>query len=373
MDTNLILYITVGVVIAIVVTYLVTNTMANKKIKAHKSLNDALESVTNELNITIDELTTAKANLSQVNLETQSLQDLKTNAEKIENELNTNTLSLDKVIDELSMTTEKLEVENDNLHQLMAKIDLYSRLDEFVDVGHYEMPTYLYETSLRFAEEIKRVREQQKEFIKDKMAITCDADITFVGNAVEGKRVLDGQVKLLLSAFNIETDLLIAKVSPSNLSKTLERIENLANKLEKSAVTLHCGFNLDYVALKMEECRLQYQFTLKKKEEQDEQRLIREQIKEEQRAIKEYEKAVAEAEKEEKLYRNLLDKARKELESANDQEKTLFQQKILVLEQQLLEAEAKEERAKSMAQQTRKGHVYVISKVVLVKMSIKLV
>jgi Tfp pilus assembly protein PilN len=363
MDTNLILYITVGVVIAIVVTYLVTNTMANKKIKAHKSLNDALESVTNELNITIDELTTAKANLSQVNLETQSLQDLKTNAEKIENELNTNTLSLDKVIDELSMTTEKLEVENDNLHRLMAKIDLYSRLDEFVDVGHYEMPAYLYETSLRFAEEIKRVREQQKELIKDKMAITCDADITFVGNAVEGKRVLDGQVKLLLSAFNIETDLLIAKVSPSNLSKTLERIENLANRLEKSAVTLHCGFNLDYVALKMEECRLQYQFTLKKKEEQDEQRLIKEQIKEEQRAIKEYEKAVAEAEKEEKLYRNLLDKARKELESANDQEKTLFQQKILVLEQQLLEAEAKEERAKSMAQQTRKGHVYVISNV----------
>jgi predicted RNase H-like nuclease (RuvC/YqgF family) len=113
----------------------------------------------------------------------------------------------------------------------------------------------------------------------------------------------------------------------------------------------------------MEECRLQYQFTLKKKEEQDEQRQIKEQIREEQRAIKEYEKAIADAEKEEKLYRNLLEKARKHLESANDEERLIAQQKIEVLELQLAEAEAKEQRAKSMAEQTRKGHVYVISNI----------
>ena len=37
--------------------------------------------------------------------------------------------------------------------------------------------------------------------------------------------------------------------------------------------------------------------------------------------------------------------------------------RIAILEQQLAEAEAKEERAKSMAEQTRKGHVYVISNI----------
>ena len=40
-----------------------------------------------------------------------------------------------------------------------------------------------------------------------------------------------------------------------------------------------------------------------------------------------------------------------------------MQERITELEQQLAEAEDKEARAKSMAEQTRKGHVYVISNI----------
>ena len=167
----------------------------------------------------------------------------------------------------------------------------------------------------------------------------------------------------MLTAFNIECDMLIGKVSPSSFGRTLERIEKLANNLEKSAATLECGFDIDYIELKFEECKLQYQYTLKKQEEIAEQKLIKEQIREEQRAIKEFEKAIAEAEKEEKMYRSLLDKAQQELAQANEQERSEMEQRIAILEQQLAEAEAKEERAKSMAEQTRKGHVYVISNI----------
>lgn len=363
MDTNLMLYIGIAFLVSIVITFLITKSIANKKIDNYKSLTEALESKTKELEDTSEELDASKSTLEQVNSETQELQELKNNADSIKLDLDNDTSSLEKVRSELAVTSENLSNENEKLYSLMSKIDIYSRIDEFVDVGHYEMPAYLYETSARFSEEIKRTREQQKELIKNKDAITCDATISFGGNASAGKKVLDGQVKLILAAFNIESDSLIAKVSPSNFPKILERIEKLANTLEKSAISLHCGFNIEYIELKMEECRLQYQFTLKKKEEQEEQRLIKEQIREEQRAIKEFEKAVAEAEKEEKLYRSLLEKARKQLDSANEEEKIIAQQKIEALELQLAEAEAKEERAKSMAQQTRKGHVYVISNV----------
>jgi len=363
MDTNLLLYIGIAFFVSIVVTYLITNSVANKKIKNHKSLSEALQSVEKELDTANKELNSSKDNLEQINSETHELQELKNNADSIKDNLDSNTLSLEQVRIDLSSSSANLIKENENLYLLMSKIDVYSRINEFVDVGHYEMPAYLYETSARFSEEIKRSREQQKELIKNKEAITCDVSISFGGNSSAGKRVLDGQIKLILAAFNIESDSLISKVSPSNFPKILERIEKLANTLEKSAISLHCGFNIEYVELKMHECRLQYQFTLKKKEEQDEQRLIKEQIREEQKAIKEFEKAVAEAEKEEKLYRSLLEKARKQFESANDEEKIIAQQKIEALELQLAEAEAKEERAKSMAQQTRKGHVYVISNV----------
>ncbi|WP_245579562.1 DUF4041 domain-containing protein [Aliagarivorans taiwanensis] len=228
---------------------------------------------------------------------------------------------------------------------------------------HYAIPEYLYETSARYVEEIKDVRQQQKEMIKNKNAITFPETTTVSSNKAQNKKILSGQVKLMLTAFNIECDTLIGKVSPSSFGRTLERIEKLANSLEKSAATLECGFNIDYVELKFEECTLQYQSALKKQEEVAEQKLIKEQIREEQRAIKEYEKALAEAAKEEKLYRSLLDKAQSELSKATEQQRSEMEQKIALLEQQLAEAEAKEERAKSMAEQTRRGHVYVISNI----------
>jgi hypothetical protein len=199
--------------------------------------------------------------------------------------------------------------------------------------------------------------------IKDKIAVTYPDTTVISDNKSFNKKILDGQVKLMLIAFNTECDFLIGKVSPSSFPRTLERIEKLANTLEKSAATFEAGFDIDYIELKFDECKLQYQYTLKKQEEITEQKLIKEQIREEQRAIKEYERAIAEAEKEEKMYRRLLEKAREDLPQASEEERLNMEQRIADLELQLQEAEAKEERAKSMAEQTRKGHVYIISNI----------
>lgn len=95
----------------------------------------------------------------------------------------------------------------------------------------------------------------------------------------------------------------------------------------------------------------------------DEQRAIREEIREEQKAIKEYEKAVAAAVKEEEMYRELLARALEELQAVTEDERSVAEARIAKLELQLSDAEATEARAKSMAEQTRKGHVYVISNV----------
>ena len=137
--------------------------------------------------------------------------------------------------------------------------------------------------------------------IKDKTAIIYPSYTVISNDAAYNRKILDAQVKLMLTAFNTECDFLIGKVSPSSFARTLERIEKLANNIEKLCATFECGFNLDYIELKFEECKLQYQYMLKKEEEQIEQKLIKEQIREEQRAIKEFQKAIADAEKEEKM------------------------------------------------------------------------
>lgn len=392
MDIYLTIYFIISIIIVIIATFIFTNSRANKKIENYKTLEIAIKEKSNEFesskikldnaiklksqeheNLVIEldnaikiriqeqedieaKIILSKDRFTQIDLETKALQNLKINANLIHERLVNDTKSLNQINENIELNSLEFDESNSILHSLMSKIDLYSRINDFVDVGHYEIPTYLFETSLSFQEEIKLNRLLQKDLIKSKEAIICnDSEVD--------KQLLDGQIKLMLTAFNIETDSLISKVSPSNFPKILERIENLANTLEKSVATLHCGFNLNYIKLKYEECKLQYQFTLKKKEEQEEQRLIREQIKEEQIAIKEFEKAISEAEKEEKLYSDLLNKARKELDLASDEERLVTQQRINELELQLAEAQLKEERAKSMAQQTRKGHVYIISNI----------
>ena len=356
--------------VAILLTYILTKRSAGKKVGQYKSLDEALTKVQEELealretNESVKQSTkVAKQELSTVNAETAELQALKGQDKSLQLSIQEQQASLETIKGNLGELNTKIKKGELDLNELMDGIDLYSRLDEYTAHGHFEMPKYLYETSVRYAEEIKDIRQQQKDMIKDKTAITFPETTVISSDKAFNKKILNGQVKLMLTAFNIECDMLIGKVSPSSFGRTLERIEKLANTLEKSAATLECGFDIDYIELKFEECKLQYEYTLKKQEEVAEQKLIKEQIREEQRAIKEFEKAVSDAEKEEKMYRNLLDKAREELIKATDQERSDMEERIMLLEQQLAEAEAKEERAKSMAEQTRKGHVYVISNI----------
>ncbi|OOQ68892.1 DUF4041 domain-containing protein [Vibrio parahaemolyticus] len=369
MDNNLLILAGISLV-AVLLTYIVTKRSADKKVGQYKSIDEALTKAKEEhetlkkANESLQQTTEiAKQTLSKINAETADLQALKGQDDSLKVSIQEQQESLNaaqNTLNELNANIEKGELD---LNELMGGIDLYSRLDEYTAHGHFEMPQYLYETSTRYAEEIKDIRQQQKDMIKAKTAVTFPETTVISNDKPFNKKILNGQVKLMLTAFNIECDMLIGKVSPSSFGRTLERIEKLANNLEKLAATLECGFDIDYIELKFEECKLQYQYTLKKQEEIAEQKLIKEQIREEQRAIKEFEKAIAEAEKEEKMYRNLLDKAQQELAQANEQERSEMEQRIAILEQQLAEAEAKEERAKSMAEQTRKGHVYVISNI----------
>ena len=278
---------------SIIATYFLVRNKFKKQIVEYRSISDAIAKTAQQLTQTETELTESQKRLETVRDETKELQDLKENAGQLKAQLEESSKQLEEISVDIESKEDRLDTLDEQLHQLMSKVDLYARVDEFVEHGLFEEPEYLFETTERFVEEIKRTREKQKELIKNKEAVTFPASLTISSDKRQDKKILEGQVKLMLTAFNIECDLLIGKVNPGNFARTLERIEKLAATLEKSAATLHCGFNIGFVRLKFEECRQQYQFKLKKQEEQEEQRLIREQMREEQKAIKEYERALA--------------------------------------------------------------------------------
>lgn len=97
--------------------------------------------------------------------------------------------------------------------------------------------------------------------------------------------------------------------------------------------------------------------------EREEQRRIKEQMREEEKARREYERAIEAAEQEEKIIHRALEQARAEAAVATFEQQATLNATIEELNRKLAEAEAKNQRALSMAQQTRKGTVYVVSNV----------
>lgn len=360
MPSSDIIALLVFVAIIVLITLLCVKLVVYIKDKKAKQKKLPLETEINELK---EELAALYEVREKVDADTKDLQALR----KRENSLKDDISILENKLKEINKKIGSVEgieaAADERIKKIQAKVDLYSRIDDYVEFGHYDMPQYLYETSDRYAIEIKSIREEQKNMIRDDKVIISECDNIYPLEEKLFKKILSEQKKLMIRTFNIECDMLIEKVNPSNISRTLERIETIANNIEKSSVDLRYGFNIEYIESKMEECNLQYQYTLKKKEEQEEQKAIKEQMREEERARREYEKAIADAQKEEDMYQKMLDKAREALETANDTERAAAEIRIKQLEEELREAKEKAERAISMAQQTKKGHVYIISNI----------
>lgn len=287
--------------------------------------------------------------------------------EKEEDNLKNSISELHEKMDEIILEIETINNNKsellDELNDIKKDISLYTPSHDLTNIGFFEVPKYLFETSERFKEEIKFIRDKQKELIQRKEAIILPTEIAITDDLVLTKKITQGQAQIMLKAFNIETDLLLDSLKISNFAMTLERIEKVATNIEKSAISLKCGFSEKYIELKYKECELQYQFKIKQDEEREEQKAIKEQMKEEQKAIREFERVVLKAEKEEKLYQDALEQAKMELSISNDKENEKLNSKILMLELRLKEAIDNSSRAKSMAEQTRRGHVYIISNI----------
>lgn len=119
----------------------------------------------------------------------------------------------------------------------------------------------------------------------------------------------------------------------------------------------------EYLQVRLDELRWAAAAYELREKEREEQRIIKERIREEEKAQREYEKAMKEAQKEEELLHKALEKAQREIEKASDEQKARYEEQLRELQEKLKAAEEKNQRALSMAQQTKTGHVYIISNI----------
>jgi len=129
------------------------------KIKKGKTLNNELKDNSLKLKNKI-------AELEKLNLEKAHLIEL----EKNKNQLKNTEVKLKKVVNKIEHTISTLKREQEELTNIIldlkTDLSIYQPIYDLVNVGFFEEPEYLFETSDRFKEEIKSVREKQKEIIK---------------------------------------------------------------------------------------------------------------------------------------------------------------------------------------------------------------
>jgi hypothetical protein len=245
---------------------------------------------------------------------------------------------------------------------LKRQNELYTDSLELSEYGIYE-PHFDFDTSEKYKEQVLLERDRQKTIIKDNCAVMGGENITWNNSLSQGRAMVKRQKKLMLRAFNGECDSFIASVDWNNVVKMEERINKSFNAINQTYETQGISISVNYKYSKIHELHLVYEHKRKKYEEKEEQRLIRERMREEEKAVREFEAALIKAEKEANDYQKAIEKAKEEASKAEGDKQAKLLAKIQELEERLKEAEANKERAISMAQQTRRGHVYIISNI----------
>jgi hypothetical protein len=291
----------------------------------------------------------------------------------IEAEVESQKQNLDQFISSKNSDIKNLDLEFNALNSnyqsalktyknLRKEVSVFENKLDLIEFGIYE-PVYDFEKSDEYREEQNKIIQLQKEMITADTAAICNANWTVEGSEAKGRAVVKVYKKLMLRAFNGECDVLISKVKWNNVNQMQDRMQKIFDSINRLGVGFKVYLNSQYLDLKRKELILEYEYQSKRQKEKEELRAIQEELREEEKAKREYEQAQREAEKEEANYQKALDKARKEYEDSTGEKHEKLQAQIEKLEQELKEAQEKKERALSMAQQTKRGHVYIVSNI----------
>jgi hypothetical protein len=252
--------------------------------------------------------------------------------------------------------------------------------------------------------ELKMARDWSRSLVKEKRAVTCEW-----GNDAYKKDA----IRLMLETFDAQVDVALAGLKrEENVGKVMQEIRDIYEALNDYGTRcMRATIEKAYLDARLAEAKWGAAAAELKHEEREEQKAMAAALREEARVQREIEKQKREAEEEEMRARKAMEKAeeearRKEAElnaehdrklreleasmkeaakqsvaererlqaeieakmanlkaeaaEANAEQKAKFEAEKAALEEKLAEAEANK-RSASMAEQTKQGHVYVIS------------
>lgn len=229
-----------------------------------------------------------------------------------------------------------------------------------LDYGLYK-PTFEFANSDLYREELNKLRDIQKQCIKNDNAAFGNTNWQVNGSAAQGRTMVNNYKKLLLRAFNVECDDIVANVKVSNLERSIERIEKISEQISKLGKTMAIGISPGYVRLKIDEVKLALDYQQKKQEEKERQKELRAQEREEAKALKEIEEERKRLKKEQTHYENALKTVLAQIEKNGETAELL--EKKSQLENQINDTSKAIEDVDYREANQKAGYVYIISNI----------
>ncbi len=221
----------------------------------------------------------------------------------------------------------------------------YSLLDELADEFGYA----------EAGQKLKEARALSARMVKDGVAANCDY--------VEDYRRITA-IQFVIDAFNGKVDSILSKVKQDNFGILEQKIKDAYQLVNKNGAAFRNAHILpSYLDARLDELKWATIVQELRKKAADEQRELRDKMREEEKVRREYERAQKEAAKEEAMLQKAMEKAKALLESANEAQRAQYEAQLVELGEKLKAAEEKNQRALSMAQQTKHGTVYIISNI----------
>ncbi len=224
-------------------------------------------------------------------------------------------------------------------------------------------PQYDFASSDQYKERLDKIRKQQKEMIKSGRAASGSTSWTLNGSAAKGSKMVKDMQMLLLRAFNSECDEAISKVRYSNIDTSEKRITKSRDAISKLGGMMSIAISQRYYLLKLDELHLAYEYQVKKQDEKEEQRRIREELREQAKLEKEIAEARKNIEKEQKHYQNALSKLNSQIEHCSAEEKDALESKRAEISAQIEKLDNDMKQVDYREANQKAGYVYVISNI----------
>ncbi len=234
--------------------------------------------------------------------------------------------------------------------------------------------------SCAYAADIELLNEEDllssQTYQEDRKAVKAKLK-TLAINAIDGVKGSNSDVNVgkfvaisakadLVGALLLTTvEMLCSKVNANNGHQALEK---LTESIIASAALVKCldsraTINEEFQGFLIKRLEIEIHFKKAKQLAKEKQREVREQEREERKAKAEAEKIQKEAEKEEEIKSNAIADLELKMAAQTEADRMQYTEELDRLKFELQEAQQKSERAKSRAQETRQGHVYVISNI----------